>query len=284
MEVTTSDGVKLHVVDLLPKPFPSSAAPEGAVADAPVVLWLQGLNAPAAAWNVQLAHFGRTHRSIAPDQRGVGQSGAPAGPYSTRRLAQDAVEVLDACGVQRADVVGLSLGGAAAQELALGWPERVRTLALLGTFAGRSPRSQALLEAWRALYPIAHRSPELREAWEKQAYAWLFTDAFWRNEANVRAALRFAGTQPVQTVDGFVGQVDAALGHDARARLPSLRVPCAVIHGVIDQLAPAAGAEELARLIPGAVLHLLDGVGHAVNLEGQRAVHAALRALWARGG
>jgi pimeloyl-ACP methyl ester carboxylesterase len=119
MEVTTSDGVKLHVVDLVPKPFPSSPPPEAAP-DTPVVLWLQGLNAPAAAWNVQLAHFGRTHRSIAPDQRGVGQSGAPAGPYSTRRMAQDAVEILDACGVQRAHVVGLSLGGAAAQELALG--------------------------------------------------------------------------------------------------------------------------------------------------------------------
>lgn len=282
MEVTTSDGVKLHVVDLAPRPFPSSPAPAEAQPDAPVVLWLQGLNAPAAAWNVQLAHFGRTHRSIAPDQRGVGQSGAPSGPYSTRRMAQDAVEILDACSVARAHVVGLSLGGAAAQELALGWPGRVRTLALLGTFPGRSPRSAALLEAWRALYPSAHQSEELRAAWEKQAFAWLFTDQFWRSEANVRAALRFAGTQPAQTLEGFRGQVDAALGHEARERLPSLRVPCAVLHGVLDQLAPAAGAEELARLIPGAVLHLLDGVGHAVNLEGQRAVHAALRALWAR--
>jgi pimeloyl-ACP methyl ester carboxylesterase len=197
-------------------------------------------------------------------------------------MAQDAVEVLDACGVERVHVVGLSLGGAAAQELALGWPERVQTLALLGTFPGRSPRSAALLEAWRALYPLAHQSQALRAAWEMQAYAWLFTDQFWRSEANVRAALRFAGTQPPQSIDGFLGQVDAALAHDARARLPSLRVPCAVIHGTIDQLAPAAGAEELARLVPDAVLHLLDGVGHAVNLEGQRAVHAALRALWAR--
>jgi pimeloyl-ACP methyl ester carboxylesterase len=198
-------------------------------------------------------------------------------------MAQDAIEILDACGVQRAHVVGLSLGGAAAQELALGWPERVRTLALLGTFPGRSPRAAALLEAWRALYPIAHQDPALREAWEKQAYAWLFTDQFWRSEANVRAALRFAGTQPQQTVQGFLGQVDAALGHDTRARLPSLQVPCAVIHGAIDQMAPPAGGEELAKLIPGAVLHLLEGVGHAVNLEGQRQVHAALRALWARG-
>ena len=288
MDVITSDGVRLHVVDQRPQSSRVPAAP--GLHPAPLesgepdtVLWLQGLNAPAAAWTVQIAHFARTHRSIAPDQRGVGRSDAPSGPYTTRRLAEDAVNILDACGVQRAHVVGLSLGGAAAQELALGFPERVRTLALLATFPGPSPRSGALLQAWRALYPHAHATPALREAWEKQAYAWLFTDKFWRAEANVRAALRFAATQPAQSVSGFQGQVDAALAHDARARLPSLRVPTLVLHGVLDQLAPAAGAEELAALIPGALLQLVPEVGHAVNLEAQRVVHAALRELWGRG-
>jgi len=248
------------------------------------VLWLQGLNAPGAAWAVQLAHFSRTHRCIAPDARGVGRSDAPDGPYTTRLLAEDALRVLDACEVPRAHVVGISLGGAAAQELALAHPERVRSLALLATFAAQSPRSRALLTAWRILYPVVAGSPTLREAWEKQAYAWLFTDAFWRVEANVRAALRFAATQPLQPVQGFLGQIDAALAHDTRDRLPSLRVPALVVHGALDQLASPAGAEELARLIPGAELVMLPGAGHAVNLEGQRAVNAALRNLWRRAG
>ena len=248
------------------------------------MLWLQGLNAPGAAWAVQLAHFSRTHRCIAPDARGVGRSDAPDGPYTTRLLAEDALRVLDAGEVPRAHVVGISLGGAAAQELALAYPERVRSLALLATFAAQSPRSRALLTAWRILYPVVAGSPSLREAWEKQAYAWLFTDAFWRVEANVRAALRFAATQPLQPVQGFLGQIDAALAHDARDRLPSLRVPALVVHGALDQLASPAGAEELARLIPGAELVMLPGAGHAVNLEGQRAVNAALRNLWRRAG
>ena len=248
------------------------------------MLWLQGLNAPGAAWAVQLAHFSRTHRCIAPDARGVGRSDAPDGPYTTRLLADDALRVLDTCEVPRAHVVGISLGGAAAQELALAHPERVRSLALLATFAAQSPRSRALLTAWRILYPVVAGSPTLREAWEKQAYAWLFTDAFWRVEANVRAALRFAATQPLQPVQGFLGQIDAALAHDARDRLPSLRVPALVVHGALDQLASPAGAEELARLIPGAELVMLPGAGHAVNLEGQRAVNAALRNLWRRAG
>jgi pimeloyl-ACP methyl ester carboxylesterase len=264
MEVSLRDGTRLYVVEQGPR-------------DAEPVLWLQGLNAPAAAWAVQLAHFGQTRRSVAPDARGVGKSDAPAGPYTTAQLADDAAQVLDALQIESAHVVGTSLGGAAAQELALRHPHRVRSLALLASFAAQSPRSAALLKSWRVLYEHADR-----EAWELQAYAWLFTDQFWRSEANVRAALRFASTQPRQSVQGFHGQVDAALQHDTRARLPDLQVPTAVIHGREDQLAPFAGGEELARLIPGAELTALDGVGHAVNLEGQRPVHAALRALWKR--
>jgi 3-oxoadipate enol-lactonase len=270
-EVVAKDGVRLHVLD--------QKAPDPR---AEVVLWLQGLNAPAAAWAVQLAHFSRTHRCIAPDARGVGKSDAPPGPYSTAQMADDALRIFDACEVDRAHLVGLSLGGAVAQELALAQPSRVRSLALLATFPRQSPRSRALMECWRTVYPLVVQSPALRDAWEKQAYAWLFTDAYWRNEAAVRAALRFAATQPLQPLQGFVGQLDAALEHDTTARLGDLRVPTLIVHGALDQLAPPAGAEEMARLIPGAELLVLPEVGHAVNLEGQRAVNAALRAFWRR--
>ena len=258
------DGARLHVIEQ------GKGDP---------VLWLQGLNAPASAWAVQLAHFSHSYRGIAPDARGVGKSDAPPGPYTTRLMAEDAIAVLDAARVERAHVVGLSLGGATAQELALKAPERVRSLALLSSFAAQDPRGRALLHAWRDLYPRA--IPELRHAWENQAYAWLFTAHFWRKEANVRAALRFAQGQPPQSPQGFVGQVDAALSHDARERLPMLKVPAVVIHGALDQLSPLSNGEELARLIPGAELVVLD-TGHAVNIEMQRAVNNALRGLWTR--
>jgi pimeloyl-ACP methyl ester carboxylesterase len=269
--VSAADGAGLHVLDQRP-----------ADPSAPVVLWLQGLNAPGAAWAVQIAHFSRTHRSIAPDTRGVGKSDAPKGPYTTAQMADDAVRVLDACQVESAHVVGLSLGGAVAQELALSHPGRVRTVALLASFAHQPPRSRALLEAWRVLYPFAAHAAPVREAWEKQAYAWLFSDAFWRNEANMRAAFRFASGQPFQSVDGFLGQVDAAIAHDARSRLGHLDLPALVVHGALDQLAPLAAGEELARLIPGAELRVVATAGHAVNIEAQRAVNEALRALWKR--
>src|SRR6266853_6454703 len=102
-----------------------------------------------------MAHFARTHRSIAHAPRGVGKSDAPPGPYTTAQMADDALRILDACEVERAHVVGLSLGGAIAQELALAHPRRVRSLALLASFARQAPRSRALLESWRELYPVA---------------------------------------------------------------------------------------------------------------------------------
>ena len=267
MWVTASDGTRLHAVE--------QGAP-----GAETVLWLQGLNAPAAAWAVQMTHFAQSIRSIAPDARGVGQSESPPGPYTARLLADDALAVLDAARVERAHLVGLSLGGAVAQEIALARPDRVRSLALLSSFAAQPPRQRALLQAWRALYPLA--MPEQRHAWELQAYAWLFTDRFWSNHANVRAALRFAETLPPQTAPGFIGQVDAALSHDTRERLPRLRLPALVIHGALDQLSPLSNGEELARLIPGAELLVLPDVGHAVNIEAQRPVNNALRWLWKR--
>src|SRR5207237_1441929 len=107
MQVIAKDGTRLHVVEQ------GKGDP---------VLWLQGLNAPAAAWSVQLAHFSQSYRGVAPDARGVGHSDAPAGPYTTRQLGDDAIAVLDALQIEKAHVVGLSLGGAVAQELALARP------------------------------------------------------------------------------------------------------------------------------------------------------------------
>ena len=94
--------------------------------------------------------------------------------------------------------------------------------------------------------------------------------------------MKFAGTQPAQSVNGFQGQCDAALSHDTRARLPQLNLPTLVLHGALDQLSPLANGHELARLIRDAELVVLPDIGHAVNIEAQRAVNQALRGLWRR--
>src|SRR5437868_3495058 len=104
-----------------------------------------------------------------------------------------------------------------------------------------------------------------------------------RHRAHIRRASSPATLSPCSmAAAGFVGQVDAALSHDARDRLGAVVAPTLVIHGAVDQLSPKENGEELSRLIRGAELLIVPDAGHAVNLEGQRTVNAALRALWKR--
>src|SRR3954468_7524745 len=118
---TTPDGVTLHYER------------HGDAGD-PLLL-VMGLGSPLEFWEYQTPVFARTHRVCVYDNRGVGRSDKPAGPYDVRTLADDAVAVMDACGFGRAHVVGLSMGGMIAQELAVRHPERGGALVLAATSA-----------------------------------------------------------------------------------------------------------------------------------------------------
>ncbi|HEY5172956.1 MAG TPA: alpha/beta fold hydrolase, partial [Acidimicrobiia bacterium] len=97
------------------------------------VLMIQGLGMDHRGWALQRGAFGRHHRCLAPDNRGTGQSDAPPGPYDLARIAEDAIAVMDAEGVERAHVVGASMGGVIAQILGVMHPDRVRSLTLACT-------------------------------------------------------------------------------------------------------------------------------------------------------
>ena len=99
------------------------------------MLLVMGLGGPLEFWEFQTPVFARTHRVCVYDNRGVGRSDKPAGPYDVRTLADDAVAVMDACGFGRAHVVGLSMGGMIAQELAIRHSDRVGALVLAATYA-----------------------------------------------------------------------------------------------------------------------------------------------------
>ena len=234
--------------------------------DGPPVVWLQGLNADHTAWAAQVAAFRGEFRCILLDNRDVGRSGRAVRPYRTAAMAGDVRAVLDALGADDAHVVGLSLGGAVAQELALAWPEWVRSLTLVATFARPDARLAEVLEAWRLIYPKLGPADFARQAWP-----WLFTWRYFERPGNVRALRRYGEHGIAQEPEAFARQVEASLRHDTLDRLATLALPALVVAGAEDMLVPPHLVGQLAAAIPGARYVALPEAGHSGNLEARAA-------------
>ncbi len=226
------------------------------------LLCVHGLSASTLGWLPQIPAWSERHRTIVFDNRDVGQSSRATADYEIADMRDDALALADALGLETFHLLGLSMGGAIAQEIALAAPERVRTLTLCVTFGGGGAwgRTQGRLWSQR----VAGMSREDRV---DELMLLCFSEAFYENAemvAFVRQAL-LAG--PEQEPDAFVRQLLATTRHEARDRLGALDLPVHVIGAEHDVLVPVWKSQELARLIPGARLTVLEAAAHGANLE-----------------
>src|SRR5262245_18753158 len=217
----------------------------------PVVL-IMGFGGDHLAWGFQVRELATRYRVIAFDNRGAGETDAPDIPYTTAMMADDTVGLLDALEIDRAHVVGASMGGMIAQEVALRHRRRVRSLQLHCTFARPDAQTRALLAAWRAARPAL-----AREAYMRLQFLWLFSPTTWEERPEfIEMILANGLAQPnPQTDVGFARQGDAILTHDTLDRLPALDVPTLITVGEDDILVPPRFSRALADRIPGAALH-----------------------------
>lgn len=229
------------------------------------LLLIMGQAATAALWARNVPALSKHYRTIVYDPRGTGQTDAAPGPYSTSLLADDAAGLLEALGIARARVAGVSLGGMVAQELALRCPERVERLALLSTFA--RPR-RPLFDWWEDFGAWASaRGPDLR-GFTLWFGSWFYSPAFFQDPEAVEVAVEQSAATPTPiSAETFAAQAAAVLSADTLDRLPSLRCPTLVLVGREDILTPVYYAEELAGAIPGARLRVLDRGGHGAFFE-----------------
>jgi pimeloyl-ACP methyl ester carboxylesterase len=226
------------------------------------VLMVQGLGVDSRGWALQRGAFGRTHRCVTPDNRGVGASSKPDGPYDLVRMAHDALAVLDALEIERAHIVGASMGGIIAQIIAVLHQERVRSLTLACTACRHHAWRRELLSEW-ADTVNARGMPALAD----EGLQWLVGPRLQRRfgrALNLLARLVMSGSPAP-----FVAQVEAiiAMSDDLRFELPSVKVPTLVITGSQDSLTPVGDAEELAEFIPNSQLHVLTGAAHGLMAE-----------------
>lgn len=237
--------------------------------DGDPLLMIMGLAADARMWMLQTPAFAASYRCITFDNRGVGSSSVPPGPYSTEQMASDALAVLDAAEVERAHVLGISLGGAIAQHVALKAPERVRSLVLAATWCAPNPYQQRLAELGRLVAGLGH------EQLVRASMLWLFTPRFILRNPVMVAQVEGLALQYQPPAEAFDRQLEAVLGHDTKASLPSLRVPTLILAARRDLMVPLELSEEIASVMPDAELQVLDG-GHAFNFESMDAFNGAV--------
>jgi pimeloyl-ACP methyl ester carboxylesterase len=200
---------------------------------------------------------------IAYDHRGIGSSTDVEGEFTIADLADDAVLLLDALGVARAHVFGISMGGMVAQELALNHADRVQTLVLGCTYAGgegsqlMAPGPMRMFEAMRT------RDPEIAV---RAAYGANLSQAYVAVEENY-PPFRESSLSVRVPVPTVMRQVQAAAAHDASERLGSVGIPTLVIHGTEDEMLVYANGEHVSGLVPGSTLHTFEGTGHLFWLE-----------------
>jgi 3-oxoadipate enol-lactonase len=242
----------------------------GETGGTPVVL-VMGLGSDSSAWLFQLAALAPRHRVLVFDNRGAGRSEAPDIPYTTREMAEDLLGLLESLGVERAHLLGLSMGGAIVQEAVLARPERVASLQLHATWAGPHPYFQALVAAVRLA-----RLHFDRESFYRALSVWLFTPACFATRPEViELVVRWATDHPYPMAPhAHRRQIEAVLLHDARDRLHLVRCPTLVTVGHEDLITPPVLAEELAHRIPGARFLRLPG-GHGVLWEAPEAFNRA---------
>lgn len=235
------------------------------------LLAVMGLGGDHTAWVLQIPEWSKAHRLVVFDNRDVGQSSQAGGPYEVRDMAADAIGLADELGLDSFHLVGMSLGGAIAQELALAAPERVRTLTLAVTYGATGGYGQ---QRSRVLGTLVRRMS--REEFTELVMMLVYSERLFDHPEFVEAARRAMLDNPhPQPVEAWIRQLEASSRHRALDRVGSLSMPVHVIGARRDIMVPPFRSEDLAAAIPGS-RHTLIDAGHLVNVEAAPEFNAAV--------
>ena len=226
------------------------------------VLMIQGLGASKNAWNLQRIAMATRFRIISFDNRGAGRSDKPTEPFTLEQMADDALAVLDAAGIETAHVVGASMGGVISQIVAVKFSHRVRSLTLVCTACRNHPWRQELLQSW-AKTAADNGMIEVG----KEAAQWVMSPRSFR-----RLVPAFTWMGPLAALrprHSFVSQIDAILNtrEDLVDQLSTITAPTMVIVGNQDILTPRGDSEEIAERIPNSELVVISGAAHGLMME-----------------
>ena len=214
------------------------------------------------SWSGQIPALEEEYNVLAFDNRGIGESDSPDVPYTTTMMAHDTFGLMDTVGIQRAHIIGKSMGGAIGQIMALEQPDRVRSLTMTSSFMLLDPRGVRVLETWRDKVE--------RLGWERFARHLMihfFTEEFFETNPDVVARAEQAILKTKRTVHGYVRTSLAVEAHDTSDQIGEIRVPVLIMCGAEDVVTPARQSEEMARRISGAQCHIVPKSLHGFLAE-----------------
>ncbi len=239
------------------------------------VVLINGVGDDLEAWEYQIGPLlDSGFQVLRFDNRGVGASSHPPGPYSSELMADDLKAIIDNVGIGPFHLVGVSMGGTIAQAFALRHPENLRSLVLANTFASPGPYTRRILSSWGEIASGAGMPVLMR-----QIAPWIFSRHFFEREPEKLADFIAAMETTKQSVAAFVAQLGALVDHDTSGRLIEIVQPALVLAAREDILIPPAQSQRLARGLPNAQWASIPG-GHGAMWETADEFNAALIAFF----
>jgi pimeloyl-ACP methyl ester carboxylesterase len=222
------------------------------------------LAADHACYAFQVPEYARHFTTISVDLRGTGESDKPSGAYTTQLLADDVAAFMQAKGIARAHVAGLSLGGAVGMWLAVKHPDKVASLSVHSGWTRTDRFLHNVVESWRTVA----RAVGVPDMIIGAIFPWCFTPELYAERTDYLESLSaFVRSRPAQSVPDFIQQSDAVLTHDVEAHLGRILAPTLITVGARDQLTSTRFADRLKGGIRDSELLVFDGCAHAALYE-----------------
>jgi pimeloyl-ACP methyl ester carboxylesterase len=223
------------------------------------------LTADHACYAFQVAEYAKHFTCILFDPRGTGETDKPEGVYSTELFADDVAAFMQAIGISKAHISGLSLGAATGMWLAAKYPDKVKSLSLHSGWTKSDPFVKTVLEGWQVMAKTLGSVPEMVI---RGIFPWCFTPELYAAKPEyIQSLADFVRSRPAQPVAAFIQQSDAVIAHDVEAQLGRISAPTQITFGRHDLVTSTRFVERMTGNIRGSELVIFEGSSHAPIYE-----------------
>ena len=223
------------------------------------------LAADHACYAFQVAEYAKHFTCISLDLRGTGETDKPEGAYSTELLADDVAAFMQAAGIRKAHISGLSLGAAISMWLAAKYPDKVQSLSLHGGWPRTDPFIKTVVEGWQVFAKALESVPEMVIL---AIFPWCFTPELYAAKPDyIQSLAGFVRSRPAQAVAAFIQQSNAVIAHDVTAQLGRIMAPTQITFGGTDQVTSTRFADQMKKSIRHSELLIFEGCAHAPIYE-----------------